>query len=56
MLDGKRANGDGAEKTKVTLELSPEVLEKLRALGPDWEDRLSDLIREALDDHAEGEA
>jgi uncharacterized protein (DUF4415 family) len=56
MRDGKRADGDGAEKTKIALSLSPEVLEKLRATGPGWEDRINEILRNALDTNTEGEA
>ena len=34
-------------KTPVTLRLDPDVLEKFRALGPGWQTRMNEALRQA---------
>jgi uncharacterized protein (DUF4415 family) len=43
--DRSHGNGDGADKKAVTLRL-----ERLQQYGDDWEQRVNDLLRAALDD------
>jgi uncharacterized protein (DUF4415 family) len=46
---GKITNDGGAGKETVTLRLDPSVVERLQQSGEDWEQRVSDLLRAALD-------
>jgi len=41
----------GQHKEKVTLELSKDVLQRFRAGGAGWQDRLDAALREWLDAH-----
>ncbi len=39
-------------KEPVTISLSPDVAEALRASGPEWEEHVDDLLREKFIDNA----
>ena len=47
---GKGFDGDGAGKEAVTLRLDRAVVERLQQSGDEWEKRVNDLLRAALED------
>jgi uncharacterized protein (DUF4415 family) len=49
-MKGGSDGADGSGKERVTLPLDADTLRKLRALGPDWQDRLNEILRQALDE------
>jgi uncharacterized protein (DUF4415 family) len=47
---GTSSNGNGAGKQAVTLTLDRNVVERLQQTGDNWEERVNDLLRAALND------
>ncbi len=45
---GRPALAEGERKEKVNIRLSPDVLAGLRALGPGWQTRADEMLRDAL--------
>lgn len=45
---GRPVKPDEARKQSVTMRLSPDVLEGLRASGPGWQTRAEEMLREGL--------
>lgn len=54
-MTGSSDGADGSGKTRIALRLDAETLQRLKALGPDWQERLNEILREALDDGSLGE-
>ena len=45
---GRPTKPEAARKRSVSLRLSPDVLDALRASGPGWQTRAEDMLREGL--------
>lgn len=40
--------GEPPSRQSVTLSLPPELLKKLKATGPDWKERINEILRDTL--------
>lgn len=47
-IRGRPAKPEGDRKRNVSLRLSPDVLDALRASGPGWQTRAEEMLREGL--------
>lgn len=43
-------DADSSGRERITLPLDKDTLERLRSLGPGWQDRLNEILRDALDE------
>lgn len=41
-------------KTRITIRLSPEVVERFRATGPGWQTRMDEALKDWLKQHPQG--
>lgn len=48
LMARRRGPGKRPKKALVTLRVDPDVLDGLRASGPGWQTRLSDILRKAV--------
>jgi uncharacterized protein (DUF4415 family) len=47
--DDPSGSRDGAGKSRVSLLLEQSTVARLQSLGPDWQERLNEILRQALE-------